>query len=180
MMELSYFLQICVFFFAVIGYLRGFYREFVALAGILLGLFVLTEFDIVIDLLIGGGGARQRYLVTAVLLIALTYFAYEQAPVSFAPRAYRRARGVNLPGADTWRERTLGAVVGAFNGYLVVGSLWYFMDQLEYPLEPLFMQPLVGTTSADFVTLLPLVWLQEGNLLLWLVVGLFLLVIVFR
>ncbi len=180
MMELSYFLQMCIFFFAVMGYLRGFYREFVGLAGILLGLFVLTEFDSALDLLIGGAGARQRFLADAAILIALAFFAYEQAPTRFAPRAYRRARGVNLPGANSWQERTLGAVIGGFNGYLVVGSLWYFMDQLEYPLEPLFMQPFVGTESANFVSLLPLVWLQQGNLLLWLVVGLFLLVIVFR
>jgi hypothetical protein len=74
----------------------------------------------------------------------------------------------------------LGAVVGGFNGYLLVGSLWYLMDQYEYPLSNLFMQPAIGSRSAEFVGNLPLVWLQDNNLLLWIVMGLFLLIAIFR
>ena len=29
----------------------------------------------------------------------------------------------------------LGGLVGAFNGYLICGTLWYYMDKLGYPMQ---------------------------------------------
>jgi hypothetical protein len=181
MMELSYFLQLCVIFFAVIGYLRGLYKEFVGLAGLTVTLWLMTQFGWVVDWLIGGAGAGQRFIVDAILFIIMIFFSYQQAPTSFAPRNYRsRSGAARIPGAEGWQMRFLGAVFGGINGYVVVGTLWYMMDQLEYPLSPLFSQPALTSGSANFVSNLPLVWLQQGNLLTWLVAGLFLLIIVFR
>lgn len=182
MMELSFFLRLCIGFFAIIGYLRGFYREFVGLAGILLSLFILTEFSWVFDFIFGRGNAMFRYIIDTALLILLTFFSYQQAPTTFVPSRYRRGRRgeAKLPGEEGWQTRLLGALLGGFNGYLVVGSLWYFMDQLEYPLSPLFSMPALTSQSAEFVSRLPLVWLQQFNLLTWLVAGIFLLIIIAR
>jgi hypothetical protein len=165
MMEFTFFLILCVIFFAVMGYLRGFYKEFVGFISILLTLFIMIRFFWILDLFIGGISAGARYIVEALFLIVMTFFAYQQAPTTFAPSYYSRG----LPGVDSWQTRILGALLGGFNGYLVIGSLWYMMDQLEYPLHPLFAQPLVGSASADFVGNLPMVWLQQGNLILWIV-----------
>lgn len=182
MMELSFFLRICIIFFAIIGFLRGFYREFVALAGILLALFILTEFGWVLDFIFGRTNATLRFIADAAMLILLTYFSYEQAPTTFVPSRYRRGRRgeIRLPGEEGWQTRLLGALIGGFNGYLVVGSLWYFMDQLEYPITSLILMPALGSESADFVSRLPLVWLQQFNLLTWLVAGIFLIIIIAR
>lgn len=182
MMELSFFLELCIAFFTVVGYLRGIYREFVGLAGIVLTLFVLTEFGWVLNLIIGGSSPAQRFTVEALILILFTFFSYQQAPGTFAPRYYRNPRtgAPRLPDEVGWQTRLLGALFGGINGYLVVGSLWYMMDQLQYPLSSLFLQPALGSSSANFVNMLPLVWLQQGNLLVWLVAGLFLIIIVFR
>ncbi len=182
MMELSYFLRLCIAFFAIVGYLRGFYKEFVALAGLTLALFILTEFSWFLDFIFGRTNATLRYLVDVVLLVVLTFFSYQQAPTTFVPSRYRRGRRgeIKLPGEEGWQTRFLGALTGGFNGYLVVGSLWYFMDQLEYPLSPLFMMPALGSESAEFVSRLPLVWLQQFNLLTWLVAGIFLIIIIAR
>ncbi|HLA42208.1 MAG TPA: CvpA family protein [Aggregatilineales bacterium] len=180
MMELSFFLRLCVMFFAVMGYLRGIYKEFVGLAGIVLSLFLITQFDWVLDLFLGSSSASVRFAAIAILLIVLTFFSYQQAPTVFAPSRYRTGRGIRLPSDRNWQTNVLGALFGGINGYLVVGSLWYFMDQFEYPMDSLFLQPAVGSTSASFVTNLPLVWLQQANLLMWLVMGLFLLIIIFR
>jgi len=180
MMELVFFLRLCILFFAVIGFLRGIYREFVGLAGILLGIFLITEYGWILDLVIGSAGAGTRFTVEAAFFIGVVYFAYEQAPTTFAPSSYRTSSGkVRLPDDSSWQTRILGAVFGGINGYLVVGSLWYMMDQLEYPLDALFVQPLIGSASADFVGNLPLVFLH-GNLLTAVVMGLFLLIIIFR
>ena len=181
MIELTLFLQIGMAFFATIGYLHGAYREFVATTGIILGLFLLTEFSWTINAVVGRGDASFRFIVDVILLTAFTFFAYQQAPTVFVPSRYRGSRGrANLPKYDNWQQRFMGAGLGAFNGYLIVGSLWYFMDQLEYPMSSLVSMPLLGSPSAEFVNKLPLVWLQQNDLLLFLVMGLFLLIIVFR
>lgn len=170
-MEFTYFLGLCVAFFTVVGFLRGFHKEFIGFTGIVISLFVIAKFFWVFDFFLSSTNATTRFIVEALILIYLTYVSYEQAPSSFAPARYRNRSGiVNLPGPDYWQLRVLGAVFGGFNGYLVVGSLWYLMDQLEYPLDPLFAQPLIGSDSAAFVDNLPLVWLQQGDILLGIIV----------
>lgn len=179
-MELTFFLQMCVVFFAILGYLRGVYKESVGFIGILISLFFLTEFDWVLDIFIGGMNASVRFSIEAGIIIAMTFFSYQQAPFVFVPASYRKGNKIVLPLEKGWQRGFMGALVGGINGYLVVGSLWYLMDQYEYPLSNLFMQPLVGSSSANFVSNLPLALLQDNNLLLWMVAGLFLLVTVFR
>jgi len=180
MMQLDYFLRLFILFFAVIGFQRGWYREFVTLAGLILSLFLLTEFGWVIDVLVGRGSVGLRFTLELVIFSALAYFAYDQAPETFVPSRYIKGTKIRLPEDQNWQTRLVAALIGGFNGYLVVGTLWYLMDQFEYPLDNFFVQPPIGSTSAAFVSSLPLVWLQQGNLLMWLVTGLFLLLVIFR
>ncbi|NDJ85742.1 MAG: hypothetical protein GYB66_07640, partial [Chloroflexi bacterium] len=70
------------------------------------------------------------------------------------------------------------SLMGGFNAYLVFGSLWYFMDQLGYPLSPQITAPSPNSSSADMVSNLPLVWMQEGNLLTIFVIALFLFILI--
>ncbi|NJL95403.1 MAG: hypothetical protein HC915_17615 [Anaerolineae bacterium] len=180
MMELTLFLQICMGFFGIIGFLHGVYREFVATLGIVLGLWLITEFDWVLNVVLNVHDPGLNFAFSALLLIIFVFFAYQQAPTTFVPSRYRKGRGIRLPEYKGWQMRLMGAVLGAFNGYLVVGSLWYFMDQFEYPLSSLFMMPVSGSNSAEFVNNLPLVWLQQNNLLLAIIIAIVVLVIVFR
>ena len=181
MMELRLFLQICMLFFGVMGYLRGVYREFISTVGILVSLFFLTQFDWIIGVLVPRMDAGIRFGINAIYIIAFAFFSYQQAATVFVPSRYRGSRGkISLPEFDNWQMKLVGAALGAFNGYLIVGSLWYFMDLLEYPFSGLFLIPRLESASANFVTWLPLVWLQQGNLIVWLVMGLFLLVVIFR
>lgn len=181
MMELILFLQICMGFFAVIGFLHGIYREIVATIGIILGLFILTQFDWIISLFFGRGDAAIRFLIDSFLIALFTFFAYQQAPNTFVPSRYRGSRGkAKLPEFDGWQMKLVSATLGAFNGYLVFGSIWYLMDQYEYPMPAWVAMPALDSSSADFVTRLPLVWLQQGNLMLFIVMAFFVMIYVFR
>ena len=53
------------------------------------------------------------------------------------------------------------------------------MDDLEYPLDPNITAPALESASAEMVDLLPLVWMQQGNLLTLMVIGLFIFIFVF-
>ena len=172
MMELSSFLWFCIGLFAIIGYLRGFSKELIALAGIILALFTLVQFESFFESIGQGAGVAQVFYVKAAFLIIVAFFAYQTPPerVSTARRS-----GSNR---DNFQNKVLGSLVGGFNAYLVFGSLWYFMDQLGYPLSPQITTPPTDSTSAGLVNNLPLVWMQQGNLLTLMVIGLFLFILI--
>jgi hypothetical protein len=160
-----------VVLFAVIGFVRGSAKEIVALAGIVLGLFVLEQFrDVLLSPLVASATLDQQFYMYGGLLTAITLAAYETPD--------RLTRTQRSRGRDGLQEGLLGALFGGFNAYLFFGSLWYYMDNLGYPLSPNVIAPPLDSASAQFVHQLPLVWLLEGNLLTLMVAILFLFVIV--
>ncbi|PJF21271.1 MAG: hypothetical protein CUN56_11955, partial [Phototrophicales bacterium] len=56
----------------------------------------------------------------------------------------------------------LGGVIGAINGYLIGGAIWYFVDINEYPFYPLIVAPSPGSPSANSVGSIPIVLLSGG------------------
>jgi hypothetical protein len=154
MIELSAVLVVMSIFFGVIGFLRGWNKELIAMAGIILGLFALFQFDTLLRGTILRGIARdQVFLVQAAIFIVIVFFAYQS-----------RALGDENPrqGRSRLQESILGAVVGAVNGYLIWGSLWYFLDINNYPLAPAIIAPAPGSLSAQTLQWLPLVVLGGG------------------
>lgn len=170
MMQLSSFLWFCIFLFALIGYLRGFSKEAIATAGVILALFTIVQFEGFFEQLGGQAGLSQIFYLKGLFLITVAFFAYQTPADKFVKS--RTAR-------DNWQNRILGALGGGVNGYLIFGSLWYFMDQLQYPLAPNITTPSLDSSSANMVDILPLVWMQQGNLLTLLVIGLFIFIIIF-
>lgn len=173
MIQLSSFLWGMVAMFAFIGFMRGWAKELLGLAGIVLAVFALEQFrDVLLAPLAAGAAPAQQFYLYAGILLVITFFAY-QVPQRF--EGSRRGRG----GArENLQEGLLGAVLGGFNGYLVVGSLWFYMDSLGYPLTPFVSAPSLTSASALMVEQLPQVWLLEGNILTLLVVLLFLFVVI--
>lgn len=169
MIQLSSFLWFSIGLFGLIGMLRGFNKELIALGGIILGLFTIVQFESFFEQVGAGAGQQQVFYLKAIFLIAIAFFAYQTPTERFIKKSAR----------DQWQTRTLGGLLGGFNGYLIFGSLWYFMDQLEYPLDPNITAPSLESASADMVDLLPLVWMQQGNLLTLMVIGLFIFIFVF-
>lgn len=173
MIPLSSVLWLAIFTFAIIGYLRGFDKELVAAAGILLALFTLIQFDEFFASLASSADnpLRSLFYLQAVILLIVTFFAYQTPPGRLA------LRGTRFAGRDVMQNRLLGALAGGFNGYLVFGSLWYFLAVKGYPLEQI-TPPQADSASAGLADNLPLSWLLEGNLLTLFVIGLFLFILI--
>lgn len=154
MIQLSALLVAMALFFAVIGYLRGWNRELIATAGIILGLFALFQFDgLLRGVLLRGVARDQVFIVQSAIFIVIVFFAYQT----------RRVGRADTPGGrDKLQESILGAIVGFLNGYLIWGSIWYFMDINEYPLAPFVIAPAPGSPSDQARELLPLVILGGG------------------
>ncbi len=177
MIELVALLFIMTVLWAVFGYFRGFNRELIATAGIILAIFALFQFDSLLrTTLLGNVSTDQVFIIQTLIFIVIVFFAYQTR--TFFGRDVQRMR----EGRDTSQSSVLGAIMGAINGYLIWGTIWYFMDINEYPLSPYIIAPGVGTASDQATSILPLVLLGggptgNGDLLAVLVIVMFIIVL---
>jgi uncharacterized membrane protein required for colicin V production len=136
MVYLNFIFFCFVVLFAVIGAMRGWAKEMMVTASAILALFIITVLETYVKGLSQSfaepGSTAQFWMRTAIILI-LSFFGY-QTP--------------NLPrlGGDRFvRERfqdsLLGIFLGAMNGYLIVGSIWYFLAQANYQAVSYIIPP---------------------------------------
>lgn len=172
MMELYSFMWACAIFFMILGFMRGLTKELVGMAGIVLGIFALFQFDALfrstIFLLME---PAQVFWLQALSFIVFVFIVYNAREFG----ANQRRQGYDF------QESLLGGIVGFINGYLFGGTLWYFLDINEYPI-PEVLAPALGSPSAQGLTAMPLVLIGggasgTGDLLAVLVVLLLLLVL---
>ncbi|MBE2201581.1 MAG: CvpA family protein [Anaerolinea sp.] len=154
MIELDTLFWVLILFFGLIGAMRGWTREVIATSGLILSLFALSQlisFPIISTLLSTTVDQnmldfetrrRQFYLLTMVHL-TITFFSY-QGPAFAGTRITERLRI-----RDSFQDKLLGLVVGAINGYLLVGAIWAF---LEYPAGPTGFTQLLPGVSYPFET----------------------------
>lgn len=177
MIELVALLVVMTILWSVFGYFRGLNRELIATAGIILAIFALFQFDSLLrTTLLGNVNRDQVFLIQALIFIVIVFFAYQTR--TFFGRDLERAR----ENRSTSQSSVLGAIMGAINGYLIWGTLWYFMDINEYPLAPYIISPALGSSSDQARNILPLVLLGggptgNGDLLAVLVIIMFVLVL---
>ncbi len=161
-------------FGSVIGFLRGWNREVIALAGVMLGAFFLFQFDSVLRGTILLRFSRdQVFFIQAGIFLLIVFFAYQN----------RSFTGEGRESENRLQSEILGALVGAVNGYLIGGTLWYFLDVNEYPFSPLVLAPAPDSPSAEMLNAIPLVILSggvggSGDFLLVGIIVLFLIVLI--
>ena len=167
--------------FAYIGFSRGWNKEIISTSGIILGLFALFQFDDVLVDLLANIPIDQQFFIRAALFTIIVYFAYQTRAI--IGQDAERSRRPSQDGRDQLQSSILGAIVGFINGYLIWGSMWYFMHITDYPLSPYISRPSANTASADFIESLPLFMLAggpggDGNLLSAAMIVLFLIVLI--
>ena len=78
MIQLSTFLWVMIAMFAVVGFLRGWTKEIVATAGIILALFALWQFQaILLEQLTQSASQDQKFYFYTIPFILITFFAYQ-------------------------------------------------------------------------------------------------------
>ncbi len=116
--------------FGIIGVMRGYGRELGVTTMLLLALFVLefidegyqAQLNRVLGIFVGNAPTAltlARTFVYCTVLIVVTYISYEGETLSF-------------PGKRGRLFFDLGS--GLLNGYLFAGSLWYYLQQANWPL----------------------------------------------
>lgn len=134
-----------VLIFGFIGLVRGVHRElgnaiifmaFVAILGLANSQGWIERGVQALASALGADAVRVAeitFVVYAVLLIVIVIVTYQGKTPDFSTKP--------VPGF--WGGM-LGFIVGAFNGYLIAGTLWFYADKYQYPFS-LLTGPLTQT-----------------------------------
>jgi len=126
---------IFVVLFALIGAMRGWAKELLVTSAVVLGLFLnailetyITPYRTALFLQPG----PNQFIIRGVLLILLAFFGYQTPHLRALQDKLARER---------LEELLLGGLLGALNGYLLIGSIWYYLHQAGYPTTLVLWPP---------------------------------------
>ena len=125
---------ITVILFGVIGAMRGWAKELLVVFSVILSLslnHVLRKYiPLARDL---AETDPSLYWVRSIILLVLVYFGY-QTVVSIPHLASRATR-------ERLQDTLFGAILGGFNGYLISGSLLYYVHIADYSFQHVILKP---------------------------------------
>ncbi len=155
MVSLSFFFFLLVTIFGVIGAMRGWAKEILVTFSVVLGIFIITVLERYVTFISTGlaiPGSINQFWMRVIIVIVLVFFGYQ------TPNFPRLAGGRFV--REKLQDVMLGLVLGMINGFLVVGTLWYFYAQANYPY-PYITPPTPGLDDAaiSLVNWLPPRWL---------------------
>lgn len=184
MISIVVFFWFMVGFFALIGYFRGWQKEVIALAGLVASIAALQQFGYPIANILadafnwpteGESWRQQQFWVQATFHLVITFFSY-QVVARLAATAAGGKLGARL--RVTLEKGIIGAMFGALNGYLVVGTLWSFLEyemaadgylRLGPDIDYVFSEHIVRPTEAMTMTLIEYLPMGLFNPTIWLI-----------
>lgn len=134
MMSVVYIFWMYVILFALVGWMRGWAKELLVAFSVILALALnhvlkryipiaqnLAETDV------------SLFWIRVMILLVLVYFGFQT--VISIPHLAAKSRTERL------QDTLFGAFLGALNGYLVAGSVLYYMHLADYPFETVISKP---------------------------------------
>jgi len=127
--SLSFVFWMYVILFAVIGGMRGWAKEILVSFSVILALTLTTLLDHYVPFVrdvLGKQNPVLYFWLRALILCMLVFFGYQTPNISrFAPKMTR----------EKFQDILLGAVLGALNGYLIAGTIWFYLHDAQYPFS---------------------------------------------
>lgn len=158
MISLNAVFWILVGLFALIGGVRGWAREILVTFGVILSLFimnVLERFVPFINDTLAVTAPTELFWLRVVILGLLVFFGYQTPNI---PRIAASGRFVR----ERLQDILLGFFLGAVNGFMIWGTVWYFLNAANYPfaiiLPPDPATPM-GQAAERLMAFLPPQWL---------------------
>ena len=123
-----------VILFAIIGAMRGWAKELMVAFSVFLGFFIITLLEAYAPPFQADAGlsATSRFWARVFIIVLGVFFGYQTPNIPGISGRFGRER---------LQDTLLGLILGAVNGYLIVGTVWYFMHQAGYPFGPYFQAP---------------------------------------
>lgn len=173
MMTLTAVFWMYVLLFGIIGGFRGWAKELLVIFSVLLAIAIdtvlLTYVESVQVIMTTRPGVTQ-FALRAGLVLLLAYFGYQTPNLP------------HFPGGKFAREKLqdflLGFALGLVNGYFIIGSVWYYMHQANYPLP--YVTPLPDAVqTANYMKYMPPVLLGIPNIYFAVILAAVFMIIVF-
>lgn len=134
MMSVIYLFWMYVFLFAVIGAMRGWAKELLVGFSVILALalnHVLRKYIPLASSLDESDPAL--FWIRTIIMVVLVFFGY-QTVISIQHLA-SRARSERL------QDTLFGAILGGLNGYLVAGTILYYIHIADYAVQKAIVKP---------------------------------------
>jgi hypothetical protein len=143
MVSLTVLFWLFLILFAIIGAMRGWAKEILVTFSVLLAIFIIVLMETYLPLMSPDSEISQssRFWIQTATIGMLVFFGY-QTPNLRALAGPRFAR-------DRVQDVLLGLILGAVNGYLIVGSIWFYMAAAGYPFQPFFIPPDANTAMGQ-------------------------------
>ena len=154
MMSILYVFWMYVILFGVIGWLRGWVKELIVAFAVITALAANTllrqYLPIVTNLDIK---SPELFWIRVSILAALAFFGYQT--VGVVPHLASKATRERV------QEALFGMVLGAFNGYLIAGTILFYIDQAGYPFPDVISKPAGALAPAiqSLMAFMPPRWL---------------------
>ncbi|HFC12297.1 MAG TPA: hypothetical protein ENJ56_05585 [Anaerolineae bacterium] len=132
MLSLKTVFWISVIFFGMMGALRGWAKELVAAAGLVLSLFAIKTFGPFVLNVVGLADAslanpidplqiyRRQFWILSSIHLFIAFVSYEGPTLSNV--------GTRLKRSDSVQDKLLGWIFGTLNGWLIIGTLFSFLE----------------------------------------------------
>lgn len=147
MMSLLYVFWMLVVIFAIIGLLRGWVKELLVAFSVIVALtlnHVLRKYIPIVQTL--PDDSTQLFWILALVLVALVFFGYQT--VALVPHLQSKATRERL------QDALFGLIVGGVNGYLIAGSILYYIAQTKFQVFPGVIDAPTGPAADAFQSLM--------------------------
>ena len=135
MMSLAVVFWMYVILFAIIGGMRGWAKEILVSFSVILALAFIALLEhyvpFIRDVLLPQQSSVLFWLRT-IILIMLVFFGYQTVNLQRISGKVTR---------EKLEHAILGIVIGALNGYLIAGTIWFYMSDSKYPFANIVSAP---------------------------------------
>ncbi|MDO9128538.1 MAG: CvpA family protein [Anaerolineales bacterium] len=151
MISLTIVFYMYVALFGLIGAMRGWAKELLVVFSVILALTFTTLIERYVPFVrdVMPGDSTALFWLRSTLLVVLVIFGYQTPNIQrFAPKMRR----------EKLQDTLLGIFLGALNGYLIFGTVLFYMSEADFPFG-IITSPVAGTplgqAALDLLEILP-------------------------
>jgi lysylphosphatidylglycerol synthetase-like protein (DUF2156 family) len=176
MVSLTVVFYMYVILFAIIGGIRGWAKEILVSFSVVLALALIALLEQYVSFVKNELVPSQSvtlFWMRSVIVFVLVFFGYQTPNIPrFLPKMTR----------ERLEHSILGVVIGAINGYLIAGSIWFYLADAKYPF-PIITPPdtttQIGKVAADLLQYMPPRLLGDPGIFFAVVIAFIFVIVVF-
>ena len=177
MVSLVFVFWMFVVLFGIIGGMRGWAKELLVTFSVILALTFITLLMNYVGffIVIKRDTPKLYFWMTGIIIGLLVFFGYQTTRLThFAPKMNR----------EKIQDTLLGFCIGLFNGYLIMGCLWFFLADAGYPFDAITDPtksniPAVVDAAKRMLPFLPPRWLGIPGIYFAVVLAFIFVIVVF-